>query len=76
MLIQSVALAATERGLGTCIQESWGNVRVALHAHFKLAEHELLYCGMAVGYADETKPVNRLRSDRASLEELVEFRGF
>ena len=76
MLIQSVALAATERGLGTCIQESWGNVRTALHAHFKLAEHELLYCGMAVGYADESKPVNRLRSDRASLEELVEFRGF
>lgn len=76
MLIQSVALAATERGVGTCIQESWGNLRPALHAHFGLAEHELLYCGMAVGYADETKPVNRLRSDRASVEELVQFRGF
>lgn len=75
MLIQSVALAATERGVGTCIQESWGNVRTALHAHFGLQPHELLYCGMALGYADE-KAVNTLRSDRATVDELTEFRGF
>lgn len=75
MLIQSVALAATERGVGSCIQESWGNVRTALHTHFGLQPHELLYCGMALGFADE-KPVNTLRSDRASVDELVEFRGF
>ena len=75
MLIQSVALAATERGVGSCIQESWGNVRTSLHTHFGLQPHELLYCGMALGFADE-KPVNTLRSDRASVDELVEFRGF
>jgi nitroreductase len=75
MLIQSVALAATEHGVGTCIQESWGNVRTSLHAHFGLKEYELLYCGMALGYADE-KAVNTLRSDRATVDELTEFRGF
>mgnify|MGYP000845319140 CR=1 FL=1 len=76
MFIQSIALAATERGLGSCIQESWAAVRGPLHAHFGLGEHELLYCGMALGYADTSAPVNRLRSDRASVEELATFRGF
>ncbi len=31
---------------------------------------------MALGYADESAPVNTLRSDRASLDEIAEFHGF
>ncbi len=76
MLIQSVALAAIERGVSSCLQESWGSLRKALHAHFKLPEHELVYCGMALGYADASKPVNQLRSDRISVDELAEVHGW
>lgn len=75
MFMQSLALAATERGLATCFQEFWGVVRAPLAEHFGLDEHHTVYCGMALGYADEHE-VNRLRTERAPVEEFAELRGF
>ncbi|GIK48649.1 MAG: nitroreductase [Hyphomonadaceae bacterium] len=76
MFIQSIALAATERGLGACMQEAWARIRAPLARHFALPDSEMIYCGMALGYADMTKPVNTLRSDRASVDEFATFKGF
>lgn len=76
MFMQSVALAATARGMGTCMQESWAMVRKSLHTHFELAENEILYCGMALGWPDLEAPVNTLRSDRIAVSELARFDGF
>jgi nitroreductase len=76
MFIQSVALAAIERGVASCMQEAWARVRAPLHKHFALAEDEMIFCGMALGCADESAPVNTLRSDRAEVDEFATFRGF
>lgn len=76
MFMQSVALAAIERGVASCMQEAWARMREPLHAHFGLGADEMIYCGMALGYADMSKPVNTLRSDRAPLDEIATFRGF
>jgi nitroreductase len=76
MFMQSVALAAIERGVASCMQEAWSVVRKSLGAHFGLAAHEVLYCGMALGYADASQAVNRLRSERAAVDEFATFRGF
>jgi nitroreductase len=76
MFMQSIALIAEERGLATCMQESWAMIRGDLHAHFVLPQNEMIYCGMALGYADPAAPVNSLRSDRAPVEEFAIFRGF
>jgi nitroreductase len=76
MFMQSVALAALDRGVQSCMQEAWGRMRAPLAAHFGLGDHEMIYCGMALGYADTTKPVNTLRSDRAKVDEIAEFKGF
>ena len=76
MLMATICLVAEERGLGTCMQEAWGMVRKSLHAHFGLADHELVYCGMAIGYPDMEAPINTLRADRAELDEIVTFSGF
>lgn len=76
MFMQSLALLATEQGLGTCMQEAWAMVRRALHAHFQLSDAELLYCGMALGHPDPEAPVNALRSDRAETTDFVRFEGF
>ena len=51
-------------------------MRTPLTTHFALGDDEMIYCGMALGYADTTKPVNTLRSDRASVDEIATFRGF
>lgn len=76
MFMQSIALAAIERGVSSCMQEAWAAVRRSLHAHFALPENEVLYCGMSLGYADTSAPVNRLRSERAPVDEFATFRGF
>lgn len=73
MFMQSLALAATERGLSSCFQEFWGTLRTTLKTHFALDEHQLVYCGMALGYADETAPINRLRTERAGVDEFTRF---
>ncbi|MBI3440166.1 MAG: nitroreductase [Proteobacteria bacterium] len=76
MFMQSVALAAIDRGVASCMQEAWARIRGPLHTHFGLAEDEMIYCGMALGYADESAPVNTLRSDRTEVDEFASFRGF
>ncbi|NJO35810.1 MAG: nitroreductase [Rhodospirillales bacterium] len=76
MFMQSVALAALERGVQSCMQEAWARLRTPLAAHFGLGDNEMIYCGMALGYADLSKPVNTLRSDRAGVDEFAVFKGF
>ena len=73
MFMQSLALAAEEEGLGTCMQEAWGMVRESLRTHFGLPESDVVYCGMALGYPDRSQPVNTLRSDRAPVDEFATF---
>ncbi len=48
MFMQSVALAAIERGVSSCMQEAWATLRLSLKSHFALDEHDLIYCGMAL----------------------------
>jgi nitroreductase len=76
MFMQSVALAALERGVQSCMQEIWALMRDPLAAHFALDDADMIYAGMALGYADDAAPVNALRSDRADVDEIALFRGF
>ena len=76
MFMQTIALAAQERGIATCMQETWMRIRDTLHGHYQLEPTEMIYCGMALGYADPSAPVNSLRSDRATVEEIATFKGF
>jgi nitroreductase len=76
MLMQSIALAAVSRGVSSCMQEAWAHARDTLHVHFQLPAEEMIYCGMALGYADAGARVNSLRSDRAPVEEIATFQSF
>ena len=76
MLMQTICLVAQERGIATCMQEAWGMVRETLAKHFELLDTQMIYCGMALGYEDTAAPVNSLRTDRASLDEIAVFKGF
>jgi nitroreductase len=76
MFMQSLALAATEMGLATCMQEAWGMVRGTLGRHFDLPDNEMIYAGMSLGYADPDAPVNALRTDRCDPQEFAVLNGF
>lgn len=72
MFMQSLMLAATEQGLATCPQESWARFRTLLHTELALNSDQMIYCGLALGYATDD-PVNKLRSDRVPVEEFTRF---
>lgn len=73
MFMQSLALAAQEAGLATCMQEAWAARAKTVSAFLDLAENEQLYCGMALGYADNTAPVNQLRTERVTVDDYATF---
>lgn len=76
IFMMAVMLAADAHGLATCPQEAWARVRQTLHGHFSLAEEELLYCGMALGFADTAHPSAAMLRERTELAEIAELRGF
>jgi len=75
MYIQSLMLAAVEKGLGTCPQEAWMLRHKTVRDHFEIPETMDFYCGLALGYPDPDAPINNYRTERASLDEVVTFRS-
>jgi nitroreductase len=74
MFMQTVMLLARERGLHTCAQEAW-SVWYRTVGEFLGVPSELqLFAGMALGHMDESAPINRLRTERAPLEEFATLR--
>ena len=76
MFMQNLMLLAEERGLATCPQEAWAALHRTVAEHLGLTDDRILYCGMALGYADEDAPINALRTERAPLDDFARFRGF
>tara|TARA_B110000208_G_C11491266_1_gene329653 strand:- start:13 stop:648 length:636 start_codon:yes stop_codon:yes gene_type:complete len=75
-LLQSICLLAEERNLGTCLQEAWGNLGRTVYNSLNIPDNEVVWCGLALGYPDTTKPVNTLRSEREELSTVASFAGF
>jgi len=76
MFMQTVMLLAVEEGLDTCPQEAWSRFPQTLRRHLGLSEEEMLFAGMALGYADREHPINQWRTSRADFDEVATLRGF
>ncbi|HUD52279.1 nitroreductase [Parvibaculum sp.] len=76
MFTQSVMLMAREHGLHTCAQEAWAIWPKTIAEFLNMPPELMLFCGMGLGFMDETAPINRLRTDRAPMEEWASFSGF
>ena len=75
MYLQNVMLLLRERGLDSCAQECWAMYHETVDAFLHPPKDWMLFCGMAIGYADEAATVNRLESRRLPLEEFATFVG-
>jgi len=75
MYIQTFMLLAREAGLDSCPQEAWTLWHRTVADFIGLPESQMLFCGLALGHADPAHPVNRLRTERAQLEEFAVFHG-
>lgn len=76
MYMQTVMLLAAERGLDTCAQEYWARYPQTVADLVGLPEDHMLFSGMALGYRDESHPINTLRSARDPFETWAELKGF
>ena len=76
MFMQNVMLLAAERGFATCPQEAWAIVHKTVGEALELPSERMLYCGMALGHADEAHPINGWRTAREPLQAFATFTGF
>jgi hypothetical protein len=76
MYLENVMLLLCEEGLHSCPQESWSTYNHVVAEVLGPPPELMLFCGMAIGYEDPDAPVNRLRSERISLDAFAIFMGF
>ena len=73
MFLQTFMLLAQEAGIDTCPQEYWSVRHSAVREFVGAPDEELLFCGVAVGHADDDAPINSLASERMPLDEWATF---
>lgn len=76
MYLQTLMLLAVDRGLDTCPQEVWANWPVTLREALGLAESDMVFAGMSLGYRDAEHPLNGFRTARAPLDSFTRWHGF
>ena len=75
MFAQTLMLAMTSHGLGSCAQGTLRNYPDLVREVFGLEPEIKILFGISFGYEDPDARVNRARTDRAPLEETVQFLG-
>jgi nitroreductase len=68
-----IMLLARERGLDTCGQEAWSYWHKTVTDFIGAPDNEMLFCGIALGYADREDVVNTLETERAPVDEFTTF---
>jgi len=73
MFVQNVMIAARARGLHTCPQVAFLQFHRIITEHVGAPAGEMLVCGMSLGHADPSAPVNALVTERAPVSEFARF---
>lgn len=73
MFLQNIMLLAREAGLHTCPQAAWSDYHRVVRSELNISQSEVIVCGMALGYADESAVVNTLVADRIDISEFVRY---
>lgn len=73
MFLQTFMLLAEEAGLATCPQEYWTVRQEAVGSFVDAPSEWMLFCGVAIGTADPTAPVNELVSERMPVADWATF---
>ncbi len=71
LLVQSLCLAAHDKGLGTCIMAMAVRDPDTLRAILPHAAEQRFVIGVALGYPDEQAEINHFERERVALDEFV-----
>ncbi len=75
MFLQNIMVAAKAHGLDTCPQAAWNGFSKIILPHIGAGENEMLVCGMALGYADPSDPVNGFHTPREPVASFTHWLG-
>jgi nitroreductase len=73
MFLQTLLLALTARGLGTCVEVSVAGYPEIVRAQLAIPGELSILCGLAVGYPDPDFAANKLHVGREPIEKNVVF---
>jgi nitroreductase len=73
MFLQTLVLALTERGIGTCVQVSIAHFPEVLREQLDIPDELAPLCGLSLGYPDPDFPANQLHVPRNPVEHNVVF---
>jgi nitroreductase len=73
MFLQSLMIAARSHGLDTCPQAAFTQYHRIIAEVLEIPEQEMLVCGMALGYADNSTIENTLQTEREPHESFVRY---
>jgi nitroreductase len=73
MFLQTLLLALTERGLGSCVEVSVTGYPEVIRAQLTISEELSILCGVAIGYPDPDFAANKLHIQREPIKENIVF---
>jgi nitroreductase len=73
MFLQTLLLALTARGLGSCVEVSIAGYPEIVRAELAIPEELSILCGLAVGYPDPEFAANKLHVGREAIERNAVF---
>ncbi|MDB9866167.1 nitroreductase [Pseudomonadales bacterium] len=73
MFMQNIMLIAHQDGLATCSQGAWNQFHTVTRRVLSVPDDRFIICGMSLGYADPSAPVNTLVSAREPLSSFATF---
>jgi nitroreductase len=73
LLAQNITLLAAEKGLGTCFLAVSVLYPDVIRKYTGIPETDRIIIGLAIGYPDEAAPINRFRSERVPIENVVRW---
>ncbi|MEP6867567.1 MAG: nitroreductase [Novosphingobium sp.] len=71
MYVQTLMLALTAHGLGSCAQGSLSHYGAVLRRELRVDDDLICLFGLSLGYPDETHPSTNARTERAPVAEIV-----
>lgn len=73
MFLQTLMLALTERGIGSCAQVSIAYFADVVRGQLEIPDELTVLCGLAIGYPDDDFPANHLDTPRNPIAANVVF---
>jgi nitroreductase len=73
MFLQTLLLALTERGLGSCVEVSVTGYPEIIRAQLTISEELEILCSVAIGYPDPDFAANKLQIQREPIKKNIVF---